>query len=74
MNKMIEISVASCSAFGECNLVVDVFENAMGQTGLDEVDNAVPMQNERFGKGLEGRGFGGIHLGAPLRQELSMAS
>ena len=69
MDEIIDIAIASGPSFGELNLVINTLKNAVGQTGFDEVDNAVPMRNDRFGEDLEGRDFGGIDLGAPLRQK-----
>ncbi len=69
MDEIIDIAVASGPSFGELNFVVNALKDAIGQPGFDEVGHPVPIRNDRFGKGLEGRNFGGIHLGAPLRQE-----
>ena len=69
MDEVIDIAIAPGASLSELNFVVDAFKNTVGQTGFDEVDNAAPMRNDRFGEGLEGRNFGGIDFGAPLRQK-----
>lgn len=69
MDEVIDISIAPGPSLGELNLMIDAFENAIGQAGFDEVDNAVPVRNDGFGKALKRWNLGGIDLGAPLGQE-----
>ncbi|SDX25507.1 hypothetical protein SAMN05421882_11211, partial [Nitrosomonas communis] len=60
--KLLNISVISGAPFDKLNLVIDTFENAIGQTGLDKVNNPAPMRSDRVSKSLESWNAGLIDL------------
>ncbi len=57
IDKVIEIAEPSGAAFGQLHFVVNAFQNTVGYSRFDKMNDAGPMRFNSFGKVHESRYF-----------------
>ncbi len=68
VDEVLDVAVSACSAFGELDFVVDAFQEAIGQAGLDETHDAGPVGLDRLGELYERLDAGTLDRLCPGRE------